>query len=186
VNIETVIAANTAALASHEAALKENTAALLQVLAASGATTPAAAPAPAAKKPTKAAKLEVVEAAQAHAEVKDGATVVILEEVKSPEPVVEAAPEPEAPAATEPEPEADPAPEPEPTETPEGFNRDEVLLEVQQAVKAWVKASGANMVNCIKTYETLRAKYGVKNVTELDDANLAKIKVEIDAMIAAN
>lgn len=166
-NIETVIAANTAALASHEAALKENTAALLQVLAASGAT-PAVAPAPAAKKPAKAAKLEVVEVAP------------------TPEPVIE--PEPEAPAAVEPEPEADPAPEPEPepAEAPEGFNRDEVLLEVQQSVKAWVKASGANMVNCIKTYETLRAKYGVKNVTELDDANLAKIKVEIDAMIAAN
>jgi len=172
VNIETVIAANTATLASHEAALKENTAALLQVLAASGAT-PTVAPAPAAKKPAKAAKLEVVE-------------TPAVEVTPTPEPVVEAAPEPEAPAAIEPEPEADPTPEPEPAEAPEGFNRDEVLLEVQQSVKAWVKASGANMVACIKTYETLRAKYGVKNVTELDDANLAKIKVEIDAMIAAN
>lgn len=173
-NIETVIAANTAALASHEAALKENTAALLQVLAASGAT-PAAAPAPAAKKPAKAAKLEVVE-------------TPAVEAAPTPEPVVEAtpAPEPEAPAAVEPEPVIEDTPEPEPAETPEGFNRDEVLLEVQQSVKAWVKASGTNMVKCVKTYETLRAKYGVKNVTELDDANLAKIKVEIDAMIAAN
>lgn len=158
--IEDIIKVNTAAL-------EANTAALLQVLAASGSATPT----PATKKPAKAAKLEVVEA-----------------------PVVEAAPEPEAPAAVEPEPvveetpepETTPAPEPEPAETPEGFNRDEVLLSTSETVKAWVKASGANMMKNIKTYETLRAKYGVKNVTELDDANLAKIKVEIDAMIAAN
>lgn len=154
---------------ANTAAAKENTAALLQVLAASGSATPA----PATKKPSKAAKLEVVEAP-------------VVEAAPAPEPEAPAPVEPEPVVEATPEPEADPAPEPEPAEAPEGFNRDEVLLEVQQAVKAWVKASGPNMTKCIKTYETLRAKYGVKNVTELDDANLAKIKVEIDAMIAAN
>lgn len=170
--IEEILKSHIESLNASTAAIQANTAALLQVLAASGAT-PAAAPAPAAKKPAKAAKLEVVE-------------TPAVEVAPTPEPVVEDTPEPKAPAATEPEPETTPEPEPEPAEAPEGFNRDEVLLSTSETVKAWVKASGADMMKNIKTYETLRAKYGVKNVTELDDANLAKIKVEIDAMIAAN
>lgn len=163
---------------ANTAAAKENTAALLQVLAASGSATPA----PATKKPAKAAKLEVVEAP-------------VVEAAPAPEPEAPApAPEPEAPAPVEPEPvveatpepEADPAPEPEPAEAPEGFNRDEALLEISTTVKEWLKASGSKIVSNKGLYEALRKKRGVANASELDDAGLAPFLLEVREMIASN